>query len=82
MASAKVAIKGSLLGTDIEPDLSLQSKATFERNARTDEETGEDFLTEDDFVNAIAPSTENYVRCTSRSEIWRCKLTFLGHSIK
>lgn len=62
MASAKVAIKESLLGADIEPDVSLQSKATFERNARTDEETGESFLTEDDFVNAIAPSTENYVR--------------------
>ena len=62
MATAKVAIKETLLGTELEPDLSIQSKANFERNARTDDETGESYMTEDDFVNAIAPSTENYVR--------------------
>ena len=61
MTTAKVAIKETLLGTESEPDLSLQSKASFDRNARTDEATNEKYMTEDDFVNAIAPSTENYV---------------------
>jgi len=61
MASAKVAIKKTLLGTEQEPDLSLQSKANFDRNARTDEATGEMYMVEEDFVNAIAPNTEIYV---------------------
>ncbi|KAL9125316.1 MAG: hypothetical protein Q9217_005462 [Psora testacea] len=60
MATAKSAIKESLLGTELEPDLSLQSKANFERHARTDDVTGEKYMTEYDFVNAIAPSNENY----------------------
>ena len=62
MATAKVAIKETLLGTEVEPDVSLQARAAFDRYARTDDETKEKFMTEDDFVNAIAPSTENYVR--------------------
>ena len=62
MATAQVAIKESLLGSERETDLSFQSKATFDRHAQTNEATGERFLTEGDFVNAIAPATENYVR--------------------
>ena len=61
MATAKLALKESLLGTTTEPELSQQTKATFDRNARQDEATGEYFMTEEDFVNAIAPATENYV---------------------
>ena len=61
MATAKQAIKESLLGTTTEPELSQQTKATFDRNARQDEATGEFFMTEEDFVNAIAPANENYV---------------------
>ena len=61
MTTAKIAIKESLLGSEQEPDLSIQSKANFDRNARTDEVTGEKYMLEEDFVNAIAPSTENYV---------------------
>ena len=62
MATAKVAIKESLLGLETEPDLSLQTRAAFDRNSRADDETGERYMIEEDFVNAIAPSTENYVR--------------------
>lgn len=62
MATAKQAIKESLLGTTREPELSQQTKATFDRNARQDEATGEYYLNEEDFVNAIAPASENYVR--------------------
>ena len=66
MATAKVAIKQTLLGTESEPDVSLQTRVTFDRNARKDEETGEKYMTEDDFVDAIAPSTENFVCWTCR----------------
>lgn len=61
MATAKQAIKESLLGTTKEPELSQQTKATFDRNARQDEATGDLYMTEEDFVNAIAPANENYV---------------------
>ncbi len=61
MATAKQAIKESLLGTTRDPELSQQTKATFDRNARQDEATGDFYMTEEDFVNAIAPASENYV---------------------
>ena len=61
MATATQAIKESLLGTTSEPELSQQTKATFDRNARQDEATGDSYMTEEDFVNAIAPANENYV---------------------
>lgn len=61
MATAKTAIKESLLGITVEPELSTQTKATFDRNARQDEATGEKYMTEEDFVNAIAPDSEDYV---------------------
>lgn len=65
MATAKIAIKESLLGTTKEPELSTQSKATFNRYARQYEETQDPFMTEEDFVNAIAPERENYVSATN-----------------
>ena len=61
MATAKLAVKESLLGTTRDPELSIETKAAFDRNARQDETTGELFLTEEDFVNAVAPTSENYV---------------------
>ena len=67
MATAKQAIKESLLGTTREPELSQQTKATFDRNARQDEATGDSYMTEEDFVNAIAPASENYV--SSRAQL-------------
>ena len=66
MATAKIAIKESLLGRETEPDLSLQTRAAFDRNSRSDDETGERYMIEEDFVNAIAPSTENFVRSAHR----------------
>ena len=60
---AKEVIKESLLGAETAGDvqLSAQSKATFEKNARRDEETGELFMGEGEFVNAVAPTGEDYV---------------------
>ena len=61
MATAKQAIKESLIGTTREPELSQLTKAAFDRSARQDEATGDYYMTEEDFVNAIAPANENYV---------------------
>ena len=61
MAAMKEAVKESLIGTSVEPGLSQQSRATFEKYARHEEE-GESYMTDDDFVDAIAPTGEDYVR--------------------
>ena len=60
---AKEVLKETLLGAEIPADvqLSAQSKATFEKNARTDEDSGELFMGEEEFINAIAPEGEDYV---------------------
>ena len=71
MATAKLAVKESLLGSTREPELSQQTKATFDRNARQDEATGDSYMIEEDFVNAIAPTNENYVR--SRGKLAQTK---------
>ena len=63
LIKAKEVVKESLLGTEIveEVQMSAQSKATFEKNARRDEESGELFMGEEEFVNAVAPVEEDYV---------------------
>ena len=61
MATVKEAVKESLLGTTNEPELSHQSRATFEKNAKQDESSTEPYMTEEEFVDAIAPIKENYV---------------------
>ena len=66
MATAKLAVKESLLRTTRESELSTQTKATFDRNARQDNKNEELFMTEEDFINAIAPKSENYV------SLWSC----------
>lgn len=64
VTKVKEAVKESLLGSDLTPEgeqLSAQSKATFEKNARRDEESGELLMGEEEFVNAVAPEGEDYV---------------------
>lgn len=61
MATVKEAVKESLVGTTREPQLSQQARATFDRNARQDDSSEEPYMTEEDFVNAIAPPNEDYV---------------------
>ena len=56
------SVKETLVGTSIEPQLSQQFKATFDRHARRPDVEGEEaYMTEEDFVNAIAPKDEDYV---------------------
>lgn len=61
MATVTEAVKESLVGATIEPELSLEIRATFNRNARHDEATGEDYMAENEFINAVAPANEDYV---------------------
>ena len=61
MANVQEAVKESLLGTTREPELSTQTRAAFDRNAKKDEATGEYYLTEVEFVDAVAPEGEDYV---------------------
>lgn len=60
---AKEVVKETLLGAEAAGDvqLSAQSKATFEREAKKDAETGELFMGEEEFINAVAPEGEDYV---------------------
>lgn len=66
MATVKEHIKESLVGTIIEPSLSTDARATFERKAKKDEETGELYMTEEEFVDAIAPEDEDYVSSSAQ----------------
>ncbi len=64
ITKAKEVVKEALVGTEGDVQLSAQSKATFDRNARKDEATGELLMGEEEFINAVAPSTEDYVSQT------------------
>ena len=77
VAAVKGVVKETLLGVE-EPmtQLSAQTKATFEKNARKDAETGELYMEEEDFVNAIAPEGEDYVsrRILTITDSWAIDL--------
>ena len=60
MATVTEAVKESLLGKEAPASLSSESRNTFLRQAKTDED-GELYMSEEDFINAIAPPEEDYV---------------------
>ncbi|KAK6581576.1 hypothetical protein PZA11_006267 [Diplocarpon coronariae] len=60
ITKVKEVVKEALVGTEAEVQLSAQSKATFVKNARKDEATGELLMGEEEFVNAVAPPTEDF----------------------
>ncbi|RDW88562.1 calcium-binding mitochondrial carrier protein-like protein Aralar1 [Coleophoma cylindrospora] len=62
LVKAKEVVKETLLGVDETADLQLsaQTRAAFEQNARKDEQTGELFMGEQEFVNAVAPAGQDY----------------------
>lgn len=62
VTTVKEAVKESLLGSEQvgEVQLSAQAKATFDKNARKDETTGERYMGEAEFINAVAPEGEDY----------------------
>jgi solute carrier family 25 aspartate/glutamate transporter 12/13 len=61
MATVTEEVREVLLGTDQEPQLSQLTRAAFMKHAQKDE-AGEYFLTEDQFIEAVAPESEDYVR--------------------
>lgn len=64
VTKVKEVVKESLLGKEQVEDVQITalSKATFEKNAQKDPETGELYMTEKEFINAVAPLGEDYVR--------------------
>ena len=71
MATVANTVKESLLGTTLPAELTQESRTTFLKHARQDE-NGDFYMEEEDFINAIAPPDENYVSS------WRR----LRHSLK
>lgn len=61
MATVTEAIKESLIGTATEPQLSEGSRTEFLKHAHKGEDD-EYHMTEQEFINAIAPASEDYVR--------------------
>lgn len=64
ITKAKEVVKEKLLGTELpeeEMQLSAQSKATFDKNARKEADSDELYMSEEEFINAIAPEGEDYV---------------------
>ncbi|KAM0324191.1 hypothetical protein ACHAQA_008385 [Verticillium albo-atrum] len=59
-AAVKEAVKESLLGAEEPVQLSNQTKSRFHANAVKDAESGELFMGPDEFVNAVAPASEDY----------------------
>lgn len=55
------AVKQTFVGTTIEPELSQEVRATFDRHSIQDAATGERYMTQKEFVEAIAPVNEDYV---------------------
>lgn len=58
----KETVKETLLGVEDEPQLSNQTRAEFMQYAKNDAESGDFYMDQEDFVNAIAPESEDYVR--------------------
>jgi hypothetical protein len=62
MATVTEKVKDTLLGVEQLPQVSEQNRAEFLTFARKDEETGEYYMTEAEFIDAIAPASEDYVQ--------------------
>lgn len=61
VTAVKEAVKESLIGVEEPAQASTQTKARFNQNAVKDATTGDLFLGEEEFINAVAPLTEDYV---------------------
>ena len=61
----KESVKETLVGYEEPPEesqASAQTRADFMQHAIKDEETGEYYMGQEEFVNAVAPPNEDYVR--------------------
>lgn len=69
MATVKEQVGEVLLGTTEEPQLSHLTRASFLKYAKKDEESGEYYLNEEDFIDAVAPESEDYVNTPSSASM-------------
>jgi solute carrier family 25 (mitochondrial aspartate/glutamate transporter), member 12/13 len=60
MATVTESVKESLLGSVKPENLTQDSRARFLAHA-TEEQDGEHYMTKDQFIDAIAPTEEDYV---------------------
>jgi solute carrier family 25 aspartate/glutamate transporter 12/13 len=61
MATVTEKVSEALVGASTEPHLSEQDRLGFLKHAIKDESTGEYYMTEHEFVEAVAPVAEDYV---------------------
>jgi solute carrier family 25 (mitochondrial aspartate/glutamate transporter), member 12/13 len=64
MPSVKEQVKDKLLGTTVEtvePPATKETRASFMKYAEHDDETGDWYLDETNFIDAVAPENEDYV---------------------
>jgi hypothetical protein len=66
--AVKEAVKETLIGAEEPVQLSTQTQARFNQNAVQDAASGDLFLGEEEFINAVAPLTEDYVSPSSPSK--------------
>lgn len=59
--AVKETVKEALLGSEEEPQLSHQTRVDFMQHAARDPESGDYYMNEEQFIEAIAPETEDYV---------------------
>lgn len=60
-ATVKEAVKETLVGVEEHAELSAKNRASFLKHAQKDPQSGEAYMTEEAFVDAIAPPDEDYV---------------------
>ena len=68
MATVTEKVKETLVGREDEPQLSSQTRSDFLQHAKKDEETGDYYMSEEEFTNAIAPEGEDYVSSSLRND--------------
>jgi solute carrier family 25 aspartate/glutamate transporter 12/13 len=61
MATVTEKVKDTLLGVESAPGVSEQNRSDFMKYAIKDEVSGEYYMTEHEFIEAIAPEGEDYV---------------------
>ncbi|KAF2427361.1 mitochondrial carrier protein [Tothia fuscella] len=60
METVTVKVKDTLLGVESAPDVTEQNRMDFMKHAVKDEESGEFYMTENEFIEAVAPQGEDY----------------------
>jgi solute carrier family 25 aspartate/glutamate transporter 12/13 len=73
MATVSEQVGEVLLGTTDEPQLSQLTRAAFMKHAHKDEHTGEYHLNEEQFIDAVAPESEDYVSNASATCLATCR---------